>query len=139
MRFIVCYENNPPGKSALKLAQQHARIWQADLEVVSALTRDEPINHKRLKEMEEQLESEIRALLTEPPRNLSISLLIDDLGAGNQVVNFAERKRADLIFLGIKKKSRVGKMLFGSNAQYIIINATCPVVCVHSHRNEIDV
>ena len=96
--------------------------------MVSTLTRGEPIRHKRLKEMEEQLEGEVQSLVTEPSLNVNVSLLTDDLEAGEQVVNFAERKKADLIFLGIKKKSRVGKILFGSNAQFIIINAPCPVV-----------
>jgi len=135
MRFIACYENTPPGVSALKLSQQHARIWQADLEVVSTLTRDEPIRHNQLKEIEEQMESEVRSLVTEPSLNVRFSLLTDELEAGEQIVKFAERKKADLIFLGIKKKSRVGKILFGSTAQYIVINAPCPVVTAHSHTN----
>lgn len=130
MKFIACYENSPPGVSAVKMAQQHAKRWRADLEVVSTLTRDEPIRHKRLKEMEEQLEGEVQSLVTEPSLNVSVSLLTDDLEAGEQIVNFAERKKADLIFLGIKKQSRVGKIVSGSNAQFIIINAPCPVVIV---------
>ena len=128
MRFIVCYENTPPGIAAVRLAQQHALVWNADIEVVSTLTRDMPLKHKRIKEIEEQLEKEVQTLLEDSTGNVRISLLTDDLEAGEQVVNFAVRKKADLIFLGVKKKSRVGKMLFGSNAQYIILNAPCPIV-----------
>lgn len=128
MKFIACYENTLAGKAAVATAQQHARIWQADIEVVSTLTRDEPIRHKRLKEKEEQLEKEVQELFTDPSLNFNVSLLTDDLEAGEQIVNFAQRKKADLIFLGIKKKSRVGKIFFGSNAQYIILKAPCAVV-----------
>jgi nucleotide-binding universal stress UspA family protein len=130
MIFIACYENTPAGIAAVKTAQQHAKVWEASIEVVSTLTRDIPIKHARLKEKEEQLELEVRELFSEFPYPLNVSLLTDDIEAGEQIVNFADRKKADLIFLGIKKKSRVGKILFGSNAQYIILNAPCPVVIV---------
>jgi nucleotide-binding universal stress UspA family protein len=33
----------------------------------------------------------------------------------------------DMIFLGIKKKSRAQKILLGSTAQYIILKGPCPV------------
>jgi len=128
MRFIACYENTPAGITAVKTAQQHAKVWEAHIEVVSTLTRDIPIKHARLKEKEEQLELEIQKLFSDFPHPFGISLLADDIEAGEQIVNFAKRKKADLIFLGIKKKSRVGKILFGSNAQYIILKAPCPVV-----------
>ena len=130
MIFIACYEKTPAGIAAVKIAQQHAKVWEASIEVVSTLTRDIPIKHARLKEKEEQLELEVRELFSEFPYPINVSLLTDDIEAGEQIVNFAERKKADLIFLGIKKKSRVGKILFGSNAQYIILNAPCPVVIV---------
>ena len=74
------------------------------------------------------MELEVRELFPEFPYPINVSLLTDDIDAGEQIVNFADRKKADLIFLGIKKKSRVGKLLFGSNAQYIILKAPCPVV-----------
>ena len=34
------------------------------------------------------------------------------------------------IIVGIVQKSKVGKLLFGSTAQYVILNASCPVVTV---------
>lgn len=34
------------------------------------------------------------------------------------------------IIVGIEKKSKVGKFIFGSNAQYVILEARCPVMTV---------
>jgi len=45
-------------------------------------------------------------------------------------VEFAADKKVDEIIIGIEKKSKVGKLLFGSNAQYIILQSACPVVSV---------
>jgi nucleotide-binding universal stress UspA family protein len=36
----------------------------------------------------------------------------------------------DAIIIGVKRRSKVGKLLFGSNAQYVIIKADCPVTTV---------
>jgi nucleotide-binding universal stress UspA family protein len=132
MKFVACYENSAAGKAAVHVAQQHAGRWQADIDVISAVTRETPIKHARLKEMEDQLESDVRALLAESDASCAVHLLTDDIEAGEQIVRFASRTKADLIFLGIRKKSRVGKMLFGSNAQYVILNAPCPVVTVNA-------
>ena len=34
------------------------------------------------------------------------------------------------IIIGVRRRSKVGKLLFGSTAQYVILNAPCPVVSV---------
>jgi nucleotide-binding universal stress UspA family protein len=49
---------------------------------------------------------------------------------GEDLVKLAEEKQAEEIVIGIQRKSKVGKLLFGSTAQYIIMNAGCPVVTV---------
>jgi nucleotide-binding universal stress UspA family protein len=56
--------------------------------------------------------------------------MLTDLTPGEQLVQFAEDQEIDQIFLGIRRKSKVGKLLFGSTAQYVILHASCPVVTV---------
>ncbi len=38
MKFLVCYDETKEAKKALKVAQEHAKIWQAKLEVVNTTT-----------------------------------------------------------------------------------------------------
>ena len=130
MKFLVCYDGTNEAKEALKVAREHAGIWNAKLEIVNAVTRIEPLKHSKVKQLEENMEREVKEILGgyEPP--FEVQLLLTDLTSGEQLVKYAEDQKTDLIFLGIVKKSKVGKLLFGSTAQYIILHASCPVVTV---------
>jgi nucleotide-binding universal stress UspA family protein len=130
MKFLVCYNGTVEAKEALKVAQEHAELWNAKLEVVNAIVRIEPLKHSKVRQMEENVEEEVREILggAEPP--YEVQLMLTDLTTGEQLVKFAEDQDIDQIFLGIEKKSKVGKLLFGSTAQYVILHASCPVVTV---------
>ncbi len=43
-------------------------------------------------------------------------------------VQFAEDKQINEIIVGVRMRSKVGKLLMGSTAQHVILNAPCPVV-----------
>ena len=45
-------------------------------------------------------------------------------------MQFAEEEMADEIIIGIKRRSKVEKLVFGSTAQFVILKAHCPVVTV---------
>ena len=130
MKFLVCYDGTNEAKEALKVAQEHARIWNAKLEVVKAVIRIEPLKHAKVKQMEEKVEGEVKEILAGDDPSYEVQLMLTDLTSGEQLVKFAEDQKTDLIFLGIVKKSKVGKLLFGSTAQYVILHAPCPVVTV---------
>jgi len=57
-------------------------------------------------------------------------LLVRGLRPGEDMVQFAGENKVDEIVIGIKRRSKMGKLLFGSTAQYVILHATCPVVTV---------
>jgi nucleotide-binding universal stress UspA family protein len=130
MKFLVCYDETNEAKKALKVAQKHAKIWQAKLEIVNTITRVEPLKHSAVKKIEEKMEADVKEFLAGDDLPYETHLLLTDLTSGEQLVKFAEDQKMDQIFLGISKKSKVGKLLFGSTAQYIILHAPCPVVTV---------
>lgn len=48
----------------------------------------------------------------------------------NILVGFADHNDIKEIVIGVRRRSKVGKLLFGSTAQYVILIASCPVVSV---------
>ena len=130
MKFLVCYDETNAAKKALKVAREHAKIWQAELAVVNTITRVEPLKHSAVKKMEEKMERDVKKILGGDDPPYEVQLQLTDLTSGEQLVKFAEDQKIDQIFIGIVKKSKVGKLLFGSTAQYVILHAPCPVVTV---------
>lgn len=47
-----------------------------------------------------------------------------------QVLDVATELSAVLVVLGMRRRTPVGKLLMGSVAQRVILNAECPVLCV---------
>ena len=44
------------------------------------------------------------------------------------VINYAKENKIDAMVVGIRKKSKLGKMVSGSTAQYVLLGAPCPVI-----------
>ena len=129
MKILVGYEESRVAEAALKLALKHARAFGADIFIVTSLEQSHELGKEDIEAVEDKLEK------------LKISLKIDDLHcethamvslltSGEDLVQFAQENDIDEIVIGIKKRSKVGKLVFGSNAQYVILNAPCPVVTV---------
>jgi nucleotide-binding universal stress UspA family protein len=49
---------------------------------------------------------------------------------GGDLLNVAEAVDADLIVIGLSKRTRVGKALLGSDAQRVLLSADRPVLCL---------
>jgi nucleotide-binding universal stress UspA family protein len=52
------------------------------------------------------------------------------LEPGEDLVQYAKEHAIDEIMIGVRRRSKVGKLVFGSTAQYVILEAHCPVLSV---------
>jgi nucleotide-binding universal stress UspA family protein len=54
------------------------------------------------------------------------------LSPGESLVEYALENAFEELIIGVRKRSRVEKLLLGSNAQFIILNSPCPVLTVRA-------
>ncbi|MEF8889259.1 MAG: universal stress protein [Desulfohalobiaceae bacterium] len=140
MKILVAYNSRSRSSAnALELAKRHAEVFGATLHVVTSAERtrsekDIPFveeAEKELWEVERQMEQEGITCRTH--------LLIQQMSRGEDVVKFTEENEIDEIIIGVEKQSRVGKFVMGSMAQYIILQAPCPVVTIKSEDLKPDI
>jgi nucleotide-binding universal stress UspA family protein len=80
---------------------------------------------------------EIRDALADLEARLNgegLEVTVRDFVRGNDpvddLIEVADKEDAALIVIGLRRRSPVGKLLMGSNAQAILLRADCPVLAV---------
>jgi len=129
MHILVGYDGSEPAKIALRAAQKHALAFSCELEVVTVVVRHSTDQSEEISKAEKALD-----LIGDDCKKKEITcrtkLLIRETEAGEALVEYAAEKEYEELIIGVRKRSRVEKLLLGSNAQYIILNAPCPVLSV---------
>jgi nucleotide-binding universal stress UspA family protein len=129
MKIMVGYDGSNSAKDALALAKKHAHAFGAEVIVISSLTGGSATHAVEVEHANENLEFANR-MFEEDHIPCKTRLLVRGMTPGEDLVSYAKEQAVDEIVIGIKRRSKVGKLLFGSNAQYVIIKAHCPVVTV---------
>jgi nucleotide-binding universal stress UspA family protein len=133
MKFLVAYAGGTEmDKAVLALAKKNAKLFNATLYIANSMESATEKEFDDLTKIESKLET-LKVSLTKEGIPCETHLLIRGLTPGEDIVEFAKDKNIDQIFIGIEKKSKVGKLFFGSNAQHIILEAPCPVVSVNKN------
>ncbi len=126
MTVVIGYIPNQYGEAALALGLQEARERNHSIVVVNASRGDAYVD-KRF--VTEDRMSDLEAQLVDSGIDYRIHQSVGvDVGA--EIVRVAEESHAELVVIGIRTRSPVGKALMGSVAQTVIMDAPCPVLTV---------
>ena len=129
MRIMVGYDGSRSAGDALRLARRHAKAFNAKLEVVTSMGSGAEDNLHKVKAAENDLEY-VQTLFGKSTIPCKTHLLVRGLSPGKDLVEFAKENEIDEIIVGVRRRSKVGKLVLGSTAQYVTLNAPCPVVTV---------
>jgi nucleotide-binding universal stress UspA family protein len=55
---------------------------------------------------------------------------LESASAAEAILEAANDTSAELIVIGVRRRSRVGKLFSGSTAQHVLLDADCPVLAV---------
>lgn len=127
--IIVGLDDSKVSQEVLKLAARYAKAFDSSIVLVASMKGGPDVPRREFVQTENML-SGAEAFFLEADIACEGHMSVRGLEPGEDIVKFAEDKKAEQIIIGVKRRSKVGKLLFGSNAQYIILNAPCPVLTI---------
>ncbi len=129
MKILVGFDGTNMAKAAIALAEQHAQVFGATIILAYSMVGGPEVPRRDFEIAENSLEHEKNVLLD---KNMPCQTIMSVRGleAGEDLVQLANEQQVDEIIIGVRRRSKVGKIIFGSTAQYVVLNAPCPVVTV---------
>jgi nucleotide-binding universal stress UspA family protein len=129
VRIVAGFLRSDEGRAALDRAVEETRLREGELLVVHSMRggeRDDTAQALTYREEFEQLETRLAGE--------GITYRLVEYARGNSpaedLLAVATEQEADLLVIGIRRRSAVGKLVLGSNAQTILLQADCPVLAV---------
>ena len=122
---VVGYVAKPEGEAALDRAVEEARLRGSSLVVVSS--------HRGGQEYDEGAQAEldtVRARLESSGVPFTMRQTVRGFEPAEDLVAVAEEHSADLLVIGLRRRSPVGKLILGSQAQRVLLDAPCAVLAV---------
>ncbi len=133
MNLMVCYDGSAAATKALEIAGERARASGAMILLVTSVAGGADVPREEFQKKEEELK-QIRRRLRQDEIACETTLSVRGMEPGEDLVTFARENDVEEIFIGVRRRSKVGKLVFGSTAQYVILEADCPVLTVKSDR-----
>jgi nucleotide-binding universal stress UspA family protein len=131
MAVVVGYVPTAEGRAALEQAAQECRLRNTRLVVVNsqrgARGGDESAR-------DDQELAAVRARLAEEGLENEVRQFVVGLEPAEDLIAVAEEVSADMIVIGLRRRSPVGKLILGSNAQRVLLDAPCPVLAVKARE-----
>lgn len=126
MTVVLAHAPGPSAEAAFAAAVHEAGLRGRDLVIANAASDDaladsRAVGAPALRDLAERAgRSGVRA------RPVGLS----DADAVGAVLALAEQEDAEVLVVGVRRRSAVGKLLLGSTAQRLLLEARCPVLAV---------
>ena len=127
MTIVVGYTPTPSGRSALLAAAVEARHRGQRVVVVNSSRGDALSDPGYAQQADLDWAT---ATLEEAGVDFTIRQQMRGWEASEEVLEVVREVSAELCVIGIRRRSSVGKMLLGSNAHRILMDAPCQVLAV---------
>jgi len=125
MSVVVGYVPRAEGEAALRHAVAEARSRDTRLVVVNT-SRGDALVDERFADGDQLAALEGR--LGGVPH--AVVHTISGREASEEILAAAREHQADLVVIGLRRRSPVGKLIMGSTAQKVLLDAPCPVLAV---------
>jgi len=133
MSIAVAHSDSEEGRSALLHAAGEAALMKTDLVVLHLVDGPDPApGHPEL----ERIHAHIRTALADggaPKVEWTVRTTSEGGDLAGALVDLLTETGAELLVMGSRKRSPVGKFLLGSTVQRVVLDAPVPVLVVKAH------
>lgn len=129
MAIIVGYVPTKEGRAALRRAAQESQLRRTKLIVVNSQRGGRDFDSAEARRFEEELVA-VQGMLDADGIEHEVRALVRGNEPSEDLIEVAEESSADFIVIGLRRRTPVGKLILGSNAQRILLDASCPVLAV---------
>jgi nucleotide-binding universal stress UspA family protein len=126
---VVGYVAKPEGEAAVEQGIAEARLRHATLIVVNSHRGGREYDDESSVKATNDLAA-LEARLKESGLQYDVRQLVRGFEPAEDLISIAESSGAELIVIGLRRRTPVGKLILGSNAQRILLDAPCPVLAV---------
>jgi len=126
---VVGYVPKPEGDAALTTAISEAKLRGATLVVVNSHRGGPGFDQEASAKADSHMDG-IRRQLDDSGLAYDVRQLVRGFEPSEDLIKVAEDAGAELIVIGLRRRTPVGKLILGSNAQRVLLDAHCPVLAV---------
>jgi nucleotide-binding universal stress UspA family protein len=134
MAVVVGYVPTAEGRAAIRQAAQECRLRNTRLIVINSSRGGSSLSAVDAARSAEELEA-LGSQLAAEGLDHEVRQLVRGLEPAEDLIAVAEEVSADVIVIGLRRRSPVGKLILGSNAQRVLLDAPCPVLAVKASED----
>ncbi len=129
MAIVVGYVPTKEGRAALRRAADESLLRKTKLIVINSHRGGKDFDGEEAERFEKELR-DIQGQLDEVGIEHEVRQLVRGNEPAEDLIAVAEETSAEFIVIGLRRRTPVGKLILGSNAQRILLDAACPVLAV---------
>ena len=129
MAVVVGYVLTKEGRAALRRASEECLLRQTKLIVINSNRGGKDFDATDARRFEAELVA-VQSQLDEVGVEHEVRQLVRGNDPVQDLIEVADEVNADFIVIGLRKRTPLGKLFLGSNAQRILLEASCPVLAV---------
>jgi len=126
---VVGYVPTKEGRAALRRASEESLLRRTKLVVINSSRGGKDFDAGEARRFEAELAA-VQEQLDEAGVEHEVRQLVRGNEPAHDLIEVAEEVNADFIVIGLRRRTPVGKLILGSNAQRILLDASCPVLAV---------
>jgi nucleotide-binding universal stress UspA family protein len=126
---VVGFVPKPEGEAALDRAIEEAKLRGARIVVVNSHRGGGDFDQEDSSRADKDMEA-VKAKLEASGVEHELRKLVRGFEPAEDLIGIADDAAAELIVIGLRRRSPVGKLILGSNAQRVLLDAKCPVLAV---------